>query len=203
MKRRAALAASLGLTIIVGFAIAALGKETGLFGSSSSDGAAPQVGAEAPLAPTLAPPTAVPTLTPIVIERVVYRDEYVPGQSDGGETSSSSPRRTSPPPPAATTGSGATAPAPNTPQAGDDGPPPVDDGFQSAHAEFEGQVVAASGNNYTIADEHGEVSVTVTPDTRVHGGALAVGVEVNVHAQSIPGGVWIANEVEVDGGVDD
>ncbi|MEX1253760.1 MAG: DUF5666 domain-containing protein [Dehalococcoidia bacterium] len=191
----------MGLTVIVGFAIVAAGKEAGLFGSSSDDGA-PQAAAEAPVPPPTLPPTAAPTPTPIVIERVVYRDEYLPGQSsndDGGASSSS--RHTNAPPPAATAGSGAPpSQPPATPASADNTPTAVDDGFHSQQAEFEGSIVSASENHFIVVGEHGEFPMTVTADTEVHGGALVVGAVVSVHAQSIPGGVWLANEIEVHGG---
>jgi hypothetical protein len=204
VKRRAALAASLGLTIIVGFAIVALGKEAGLFGSSSSDAGAPQVAAEAPLAPTLPPPTAVSTPTPIVIERIVYRDEYLPpdsgvrGSSEAGNRSQVSPGQGDSAP-------SATAPSTNaspvTPEGKITQEPQEEDLFDSEFIEVKGQVVSASEYSVTVDDGQGELVFTITPDTLVHGGALAPGADVSVHAQSIPGAVWIANEIEVyDGG---
>ena len=200
MKRRSALAASLGLTIIVGFAVAALGKEAGLFGSSSSDGGAPQVAAEAPLTPTLPPPTAAPTPTPIVIERIVYRDEYLPpdsgvrGSGDTGNGSRVSPGQgdSAPSATAPATDAGAPTPAGKTNE-----DPQAKDLFDSEFIEVQGEVVAASQYSVTVDDGQGELVFTITPDTRLRGGALASGVEVSLHAQSIPGGVWIANEIEV------
>jgi hypothetical protein len=189
----------LGLTVIVGFAIAALGKEAGLFGSSGSDGA-PEAAAEAPVVPPTALPTVAPTATPIVIQQVVYRDEYVPGSSSSSGGDGSSSRQSRAPPPAATSsGGGGATTAPTSPPA----PPantPADDGFHSQSAEFEGQIVSASGNQFVVSGEHGDYSMTVTAQTRVHGGALVAGAFVSVHARSIPGDVWVANEIEVHGG---
>ena len=193
MKRRAALAVALCLTTIVGFFIVGYGKQIGFFGGGGDPG-----DAVAQADPTVEPtqrPAAAPT-QPQVIEEYVYRDVFVSNPGEAGPSSGSSSAasagltpepgakpasatRDNPPAPTATA-----APQP-TPQ------------VAPKSVEFVGQVTAVSGSTFTVDSQSGQFTVTLAPNTSVHGGSIEVGVTVHVHGQQGADGGVVASEVEV------
>jgi len=208
MKRRAALAASLCLTTIVGFAIVVFGRQDGLFGAGDSSGGEAQ--AVAVVATDVPPPapTDVPQPTPIIIEQYVYRDEYVQdlpaAQAPSGGTTSA--RTLSSAQPAPTTGAAAPAPtAPAAPTPEGSAPPGSGSDQTSARvpSEFSGDVIALSGSEMTVLALGGQYRVALSAQTSVHGGRLSVGVSVQVHAQTLSDGSAVATEVEVASGESD
>jgi hypothetical protein len=196
MKRRAALAASLLLTTIAGFVIVAYGTREGLFGGGDDGaGASPQVAAQPLNLPAV--PTASPT--PIIIEQIVYRDEYIAGQSSSGDGADAP---TSPPPasPPATSAPGDTdqPPPPAADEGDDDAPPPALSPGQTL--EFSGTITAVDADSMTVATSSGAVTVALLSQTEVHGGTPQPGLGVSVHARVLSDGTTAATEVEVHGG---
>jgi hypothetical protein len=195
MTRRLGLAAALCLTTIVGFAVIVLGRQAGFFGGGASTEAQPLAVLPSATAPVPASPT------PVVIEQYVYRDQYYSSSAGsaapaGGSNSQPAPaNNTAAPPPAS---------SPNSP--GDDeddasppaSQPPAPAAPPAASAtEFSGQVIALSSGSMTVATEGGQTTVYLAPDTSVHGGALAVGAGVRVHAIGRSDGTLLATEIEV------
>ena len=190
MKRRAALALALCLTTIVGFFIVGYGTQIGFFGGSSgtSDAAAHTD----PTAAATQPPAAAPS-QPHVIEQYIYRYVFV-SNPDAGAASAGS---------AGSAGAGAalqptakaapaTQDAPPTPS-----PPPQQTPQAAKSVEFVGQVTAVSGSTFTVDSPSGQFTVTLAPNTSVHGGVIRVGATVKVQGyQGADGGV-MAIEVEV------
>ena len=182
MKRRAALALALCLTTIVGFFVVAYGTQVGFFGGSS--GALNAAAQADPTAEPTQPAAAAAPSQPQVIEEYVYRDVFV-SSSDAGAASGEAAPQSAPAPAGATEGN------PPTPT---DSPAP-----QTApkSVEFRGEVTAVSGSTFTVDAQSGQFSVTLDPQTSVHGGELEVGATVKVHGYQLADGHVVAKEVEV------
>jgi hypothetical protein len=196
MTRRLGLAAALCLTTIVGFAVIVLGRQAGFFGGGASTEAQPLAELPSATAPVPASPT------PIVIEQYIYRDQYYSSGSDGGDPAPAS--NTNSP-----TSNGSTAQAPAStpnPPGDDDGPPPASPAPSQATAappasttatEFVGQILALSGDSMIVSTAGGQTTAYLSSSTAVHGGALAVGANVHVHASRQSDGTLLATEIEV------
>ena len=183
MKRRAALALALCLTTIVGFFIVAYGTQLGFFGGSS--GAQDAAAQADPTAEPTQPSAAAAPSQPQVIEEYVYRDVFVSSPDAGAAGGGAAPQ--SAPAPA-----GATQGNPPTPT---DSPAPQQTAPKSV--EFRGEVTAVSGSTFTVDAQSGQFSVTLDPQTSVHGGELEVGATVKIHGYQLADGDIVAKEVEV------
>ncbi len=211
MKRRAALAAALTLTTMVGFFIVAYGTQVGffgLFGGSSGDEALASdsldVPAEAPavLVPT---PLQVSAPEPQVIDQYYYEDVFVPAQGPGGGGGGSEQ---------GTPEGDADAPANPTPAAQNDDPAPQDtpeevitedpedpegpeepeevtteDPEEMDRENLEGKVVAVGDGTFTLTGTRfGDAVIVVTSDTEYRsedGGSLTFAeIQVGIYLKT-------------------
>jgi hypothetical protein len=166
----------------VGFFIVGYGTQIGFFSGNGPDDAAAQ--ADPPAEPTQPPPAAAPS-QPQVIDEYVYRDVFL-SSPDAGAASGEAAPQSAPAPAGATQGN------PPTPT---DSPAPQQTAPKSV--EFTGEVTAVSGSTFTVDAQSGQFSVTLDPQTSVHGGELEVGATVKVHGYRLADGDVVAKEVEV------
>jgi hypothetical protein len=213
MPRRIALAASLALTVIVGFAVLALGWYGGLVGGGPAPDEALAEDTLAVAEPTVPepPPPPPPAAEPVVITEYVYVDGEpmtitVPAPARAAVPVTAPPPTGGPVEPVEEPGDPSTAEAPPPPPTAQPQPtaapeptpppvptdPPAREGPQEI--EFEGTVTAIEGDVVTFEDDGSMVDVRVTEDLD----RLSVGTEAKVHAIRVSGG-YVSKEIEVGG----
>jgi hypothetical protein len=191
MKRRAALALALCLTVIVGFFIVGYGTQIGFFGGHRGpDDAAAQAD---PMAAPTQPPAAAAPAQPQVIEELVYRDVFVSGGEAGAGSTSTGDGGAAPQP------SQGAAPAPANPPAPTPTPATQPTPKPAGHSvEFTGEITSVSGSTFTVDTQSGEFTVKLDGGTSVRG-QIEVGARVSVHGYQGTDGIVVADEIEVSG----
>ena len=221
MQRRIALAVSFVSTVIVVFAMVAMGRQAGLFGGdakAAQHGPTSQPGSPDDVAAALRYLAAInqPPPTPDTATQYVYVD--VPGSPQvtyltrtgqsaptGGDarptpTPVSRVAPTPPPQPTAaapTAGPPTLAPQPTAPPASpvppSPAPAPTKPPSSGRELEFTGTVGSVDGNVVTFTHDGTTTAVTVSSRDLAR---LQPGVRAKVHAKSSEGS-WVAKEIEI------
>jgi hypothetical protein len=219
MQRRIALALAFACTVVVVFALFAMGRQAGFFGggttAASQQGKADSAGPD-DVGGALRYLAAVnqPAPTPGTVTEYVYVDvpgspqlTYVTRSGPSAPATNGEPQRlpTVPPGPAPTQAPPPTAVAPTSvpptpaPRPTSPAPSPVPTSPppaappSSGTTEFTGTVASVDGNVVVFTHNGTSTPVTVSSRdlTRLQPGVLA-----HVHARA-SGGVWVAEEIEV------